>query len=320
MNRSLPLRHEDIEEISNYYGLSILDFQPMAGGASNSNYLLSTQDEQLIVTVFDDKSFAHVSRLERLLRYLAVNGFSTTLIVPPDNERNPVMVYLNKPVLIKEYIPGDLCYSLERNMLIQVGGALGDLHQIPTPDFLPEEHAYGNQLFPSVVDENIDRVYEKWLSEQHEYLNRYLPIDLPQCLIHGDLFADNILFEGEELKAVIDFEEACQYYRVFDLGMGIVGMCTDHGKVDLAKARAFIGGYQQVQNLEAGEILNLQHFAVYAAVATSYWRYWKFNIHAPDPDKAHLHRQMVEVANEVESIAKDEFREAIFGYLDLVFE
>lgn len=284
----------------------------MAGGAGNSSYLVTSQNEKYVLTIFDDKSLAHVSQLAKLLGYLATNDFTTTRILLAENNSNPVMRFGNKPVLVKEYITGEVCSNCDEKMLIQVGSSMATLHQISVPDFLPREHPYGKQEFPSVVETKIDAEYEEWLAERCKYLDQYLPKDLPTSLIHGDLFFDNVLFEEGELKALIDFEEACQYYRVFDIGMGIVGMCTETGKINVEKAKAFVRGYQQVQLLEDIEEDRLQLFIEYAAIATSYWRFWKYNIHEPMPTKAQLHQQMVEIANEVASIPQKEFRKALF--------
>lgn len=312
MTRFTNLNDEDIIAINLHHGLSILDIQPMVGGRENSSFLASTRDRKFVITVFNDKSLLYVSRLEKLLQHLARKNYPTTRIVSPGGEKNAVMVISERPVLVKEFIPGAVCIDLDHNMLSQVGEAMAELHQISPPDFLPKKHSYGIQQFSSIENGNIDRAYEQWLDERSEFLNEALNANLPRCLIHGDLFSENVIFEEQNLAAIIDFEEACHYYRVFDIGMGIVGLCADAGIINLANSQAFVRSYQQRQALEVEEINYLQLFVEYAAVATSYWRFWKYNIDDPDPDKSKLHLQMVEVAKQVNSIRSDEFRAAIF--------
>jgi homoserine kinase type II len=312
LTRFTNLNNEDIIAINLHHGLSILDIQPMVGGRENSSFLASTRDRKFVITVFNDKSLLYVSRLEKLLQHLARKNYPTTRIVSPGGEKNAVMVISERPVLVKEFIPGAVCIDLDHNMLSQVGEAMAELHQISPPDFLPKKHSYGIQQFSSIENGNIDRAYEQWLDERSEFLNEALNANLPRCLIHGDLFSENVIFEEQNLAAIIDFEEACHYYRVFDIGMGIVGLCADAGIINLANSQAFVRSYQQRQALEVEEINYLQLFVEYAAVATSYWRFWKYNIDDPDPDKSKLHLQMVEVAKQVNSIRSDEFRAAIF--------
>lgn len=116
------------------------------------------------------------------------------------------------------------------------------------------------------------------------------------------MFYDNVLFDRKKFKAIIDFEEACCYYKVFDLGMGIVGLCTESTTVALDKARDLVSGYQQVQKLEDIEKETLQLFVEYAATATSYWRFWKYRIDTPGAEKPDKHWQMVRLTEGVNDI------------------
>ena len=128
----------------------------------------------------------------------------------------------------------------------------------------------------------------------------------------GDIFFDNVLFENNKIKAIIDFEEACNYYLIFDLGMGILGLCRTGEKIDLNKARALIKGYEQIRSLGVPERDSLQLFIEYAAIATSWWRFWKYNIHTPTPDLRNKHWKMVQVAKEVEILDKKHFLSIVF--------
>ena len=132
-------------------------------------------------------------------------------------------------------------------------------------------------------------------------------------MIHGDLFYDNVLFEGRRLKAIIDFEETTCEDNVFDLGMGIVGMCGVGTGVVLEKARALVSGYEQVRELEAREKRALQMFVEYAAATVSCWRYWKYHIDGPSEENADKHRQMARIAEEIKCVPKAKFSEVVFG-------
>jgi homoserine kinase type II len=113
-------------------------------------------------------------------------------------------------------------------------------------------------------------------------------------------------------KAIIDFEEACHYYLIFELGMGILGTCVNDITVDLDKARALVSGYEEVRPLTKIEKESLQLFVRYAAVATSYWRFNKYNIEEPGEDRASHHLQMMQIAKAVGEISKTHFFDAIF--------
>jgi len=186
-----------------------------------------------------------------------------------------------KPVMLKKYIKGHVVKDLDEIMLSQLGRQVALLNQIPSPSYLTTNHPYGRQFFPKVISMGIDVKYESWLAEEIDYLDRYIPDNLPRGLIHGDLFYDNMLFDPSSnipggFKAIIDFEEACHYYLVFELGMCILGTCVNNSVVDFKKARSLVDGYQKVRLLVQKEKNSLQVFIRYAAAATSYWRFGKW--------------------------------------------
>jgi homoserine kinase type II len=311
MARYTQLQESDVQEIARNYDLTVSEFEPIEGGAGNSSYLLQTQQGSTVLTVFDEKTLSYVTRLGQLLLLLAEYEFPTTRPLS-SVKGGMITVYRAKPVMLKAYIAGQVCKNLNETMLHQVGAAMAKLHRLPTPDFLPNKHPYGRQDFSTVIGRNIDPEYESWLAERFAYLERHIPPGLPSGLIHGDLFYDNVLFEKERFKAIIDFEEACRYYMGFDLGMGILGLCAEGLTVSLDRARALVTGYQQVRMLEEREKETLQLFVEYAAIATSYWRFWKYHIHSPIPEKADKHWQMVRLAEGVSAIPEASFLAAVF--------
>jgi homoserine kinase type II len=75
---------------------------------------------------------------------------------------------------------------------------------------------------------------------------------LPRGLIHGDLFRDNVLWEGQELAALLDFESASDGTLAYDLMVTILAWCVGDG-LDVGLARALREGYERVRPLERRE-------------------------------------------------------------------
>ena len=190
---------------------------------------------------------------------------------------------------------------------------MAKLHQVPQPDFLSIRRPYGVQKYSSIQGQNIDTEYEDWIAKRLPYLEQEKPQGLPRGLIHGDIFYDNVLFEGTKLKAIIDFEDATSNDKVFDLGMGIVGLCRKGKRVVPEKARALVKGYEQIRELEETEKSALQLYVEYAAATVSCWRYWKYHVDAPSVANADKHWQMVRVAEGVQDIPEARFLEMIFS-------
>jgi len=152
------------------------------------------------------------------------------------------------------------------------------------------------------------------LAQKHATLIKEMPSGLPRGLIHGDVFYDNVLFEEGKFKALIDFEEACHYYKIFDLGMAVVGVCTEDFKLSLLKVRSLIDGYQKMGALDQKEKEYTQLFVEYAVIATSSWQFWKYHIDTPMAEKSDKHSEMVRIAKNVRAIPKEKFMGAVFSY------
>jgi len=306
------LQKNEIHEISSKYELKVIDYEPIEEGEGNSSYLVRTNQKQYVLTVFEIEHI-RVVNLSKLLRLLEEYEFPTTRIQKSANG-DAITSFQGKPVLIKQYIAGQVIIDLDENMVGQVGAAIARLHKIPNPDYLPDQLAYGLQTFPTIMRKGIDLKYENWLAQRYEILTKEKPSGLPRGLIHGDVFYDNVLFEGKTFKALIDFEDACHYYKVFDLGMAVVGLCTEDFKVGLTKVHSLVGGYQNIRVLEEKEKEALQLFIEYAAIAMSSWRFWKYNIDAPTAEKSDKHWEMVKIAKAARAIPKAKFMNKVFAW------
>jgi len=105
----------------------------------------------------------------------------------------------------------------------------------------------------------------------------------------------------------MDFEEAAYYYRVYDLGMILVGTCTFDKQINLEKAQHLLSTYQSKNPLSNQEKNALQAFIAYAATATAFWRYMNYNFVRPDEAQKDRYKEMQDVAIHVMKIPKRKF-------------
>ena len=80
------------------------------------------------------------------------------------------------------------------------------------------------------------------------------PRDLPDGVIHADLFPDNVFFLGEELSGLIDFYFACIDTLAFDVAVCLNAWCfePDHS-YNVTKGRALLYAYGKVRDWSAQE-------------------------------------------------------------------
>ena len=301
-----------VESLARRFGIDdITAFSVMDSGSENTNYCVETNSGKYVLTLCDQKSLQHATNLANLLGYLTEQGIRTSRVVVPP--KGPVVIlHDQKPVILKRYVDGNITANITGNLLLQLGEEMARLHKISTPSYLPKSFPYGRSYFPEVTDSSLDHAYIDWLSEKNSYLQKRIPENLPMTFIHGDVFFDNLIVRGDQLIAIIDFEEACHYYRSFDLGMVIVGTCRGRQGISFRKARRFIRGYQNDMTLRSDERECLQAFAVYAAVATSFWRFRQYHLRRPEPRFYDRHVEMQTLADTISEYPESSFTE-LFG-------
>ncbi|MEM7116354.1 MAG: homoserine kinase [Chloroflexota bacterium] len=310
-NNSNKVTAKQVETLHQKYDLSHWHVQPLSGGHANSSFLLDGPDGAFILTVFETAPLPKVVRLGRILQWLAAYNFPTTRIVPTAKGKL-VGKKWGKPHLLKHYIAGETDKSLSDSLLYELGCKIGHLHQISPPPFLATRHDYYT-LWSTVLNNSINPTFGQWLVAEVEKIADQIPATLPKGLIHGDIFWDNVLVSQGKLQAIIDFERAHYQVKLFDIGMAIVGTCVTQGEVDLAKARALVTGYESQRALQTAEKKWLQRLIRYGALLTAVWRFWKYHLEMPSPDKAQEHEKMVKIADNISSIAAPDFAKAVFA-------
>ncbi len=99
--------------------------------------------------------------------------------------------------------------------------------------------------------------------------------DRPRGFIHSDLFRDNTLFDGDELKGILDFYELNKDELLFDIAISMNDFCTDYPSVVLneEKAMAYLEAYSAVRPLTEDEKSCLE---LYLAMAAG--RFWMMRL------------------------------------------
>jgi len=301
-----------VESLARRFGIDdVTAFSVMDGGSENTNYCVETNSGKYVLTLCDQKSLQHATNLANLLGYLTDQGIRTSRVVVPP--KGPIVIlHDQKPVILKRWVDGNITANITGNLLVQLGEEMARMHKISTPSYLPKSFPYGRSYFPEVTDSSLDHTYIDWLSEKNSYLQKRIPKNLPMTFIHGDVFFDNLIVHGDQLMAIIDFEDACHYYRSFDLGMAIVGTCRGRHGISFQKARRFIHSYQNDMTLRSDEREFLQAFAVYAAVATSFWRFRQYHMRRPEPRFYDRHVEMQTLADTISEYPESSFTE-LFG-------
>ncbi len=298
-----------LQKLALQFGVEgVRSYEILSGGSENSNYLLNAETGDFVLTLCELKSPKEAEVITNVLSHLQENNFKTSELLPHASGAN-FGFHNGKPLLLKKYLHGSVQTEFDSQQLVEIGIEIAKLHRVPAPDFLPTEPSYGINAFSELETQYPNlHPFKEWLKLKSKEIESEIDNRLVKSLIHADIFDSNIIMTSTG-PIIMDFEEACNYYRVYDIGMAIVGTCTTENTVVATKARQLISGYQSLNNLEPLEKEKLPVFILYAAVATAFWRFMQFNIIVPDNHQKDRYMEMAHIADNLSSIT----RESLFG-------
>jgi len=250
-----------LEELADDYNFGRLG--GVAGipeGSVNSNYLLETAKGKFLLRIDEVKSESEVRREIDLLAFLRKHSFPCPHPVQ-DRMGRYYRDYESKCVSLYKYHEGrvPVVARLRPSQLETIGRTLGELHVIGKGYKKGIDNRFSFEriadLYLTVRNRlpNYFRKITRTLEDEIDYLTRYLEGKLPKGIIHGDLFADNLLFRGEKLTAVLDFEAACRGKFIFDIATAVNALCFVDGGYSLDRFRYLLHGYESVRTLSLAE-------------------------------------------------------------------
>ncbi len=249
------------DELAEDYNLGrITDVTPIAEGSVNSNYLIETAKARYLLRIDEVKSEGEVKREIDLLAFLRKHSFPCP---HPQQDRmgRVYREYDSKCLSLFRYVEGRVVpiARLRPTQLETIGRTLGELHVIGKGYKKGIDNRFSFEriadLYIAVKGRlpNYFRKVTRTLEDEIEYLSRYLEGKLPKGIIHGDLFADNLLFRGEKLTAMLDFEAACRGKFIYDIATAVNALCFIDEGYSLDRFRYLLRGYESVRTLSLAE-------------------------------------------------------------------
>lgn len=244
------------------YGLTATAWAGVPEGSVNTWYRVEAAGRRYFLRLDERGDPAAVDAELRVLDALA--GMSVPRVVPTRDGRRMTSL-AGKPCLLFEALHGvsHPARELTGAQLAAIGRTVAAMHATPVPEGLAPHRFHPRRVYESlwlpvrerVVAEHpdaaaaLDAAFARgWAAYAFE--------GLPQAIVHGDLFADNVLFEGDAVTGVIDFEAAGVGARLFDLAVAVHALCFNVAArtFEVARARALMGGYRAGAALTAGEV------------------------------------------------------------------
>lgn len=253
-------RTELAELIEDYGLVKLLGSSGIPNGSVNTNYLLETSRGKHLLRIDEVKGELDVKRELDLLIFLRKHNFPCPQPVA-DRKGRWYRESSGKCLSVYRWADGQVVRNdrLTANRLENVGRHLADLHTIGKSYKKGIDNRFSyeriSDLYAEVRDKlpSYFRKIVRTLDDEVDYLQHYLENKLPKGIIHGDLFNDNLIFKGDKLVAMLDFEAACRGKFIFDLATAVNALCFDREGYDLKRFESLIAGYESLRPLSLAE-------------------------------------------------------------------
>lgn len=240
---------------------ALLSFKGIAEGVENSNFLLHTDRGALILTLYEKRvEKADLPFFLGLMHHLSDKGLSCPLPLP--RKDGALLGELaGRPAALISFLEGMWLRKPEAVHCRAVGEAVAALHLAGEGFELTRHNALDlpgwQSLWPKArarADE-VSPGLQAEIDAELTHLASCWPQDLPEGVIHADLFPDNVFFLGDAVSGLIDFYFACNDAYAYDLSICLNAWCFEKdGSYNITKGKAMIEGYLSVRSLSAAEV------------------------------------------------------------------
>ncbi len=269
---------------------TVTELRGITAGIENTNYFVSTERGDYVLTIFERLGFEQLPFYLRLMKHLAGRG-----IPVPDPQADAAGEILHtvqgKPAAVVNKLRGGHQLAPDLFHCEQVGAMLARMHLAGRDYALSQPNLRGLPWWT----ETVPVVLPFLAPEQAELLSGELAFqqqlaasqsyaELPRGPIHADLFRDNVMFEGlpgrEQLSGFFDFYFAGVDTFLFDIAVCLNDWCIDlaSGRLDEARAQAFVQAYERERPLTGAEHRLMP--ALLRAAALRFWvsRLWDYHL------------------------------------------
>ena len=255
---------KDISSLINNYQINKIEkFQGIKKGIENTNYLLKTKQNKFILTIFEKR----VKKKDLPFFMNLMEKLSHKKIICPKplrtNKGTHITNIKTKSACIVTFLEGKDKTILNNKNCFDVGKNIAKFHKVTTKLKLYRQNSMSihrlNDLLKTIkfksnqITPNLKNTLNLCLKD----IKNKWPKNLPQGIIHGDLFIDNIFFNKNKFSGFIDFYFSSNDYLIYEIAICINALCFDKKKnkfvMNSSKIKNLINGYESIRTLSKKE-------------------------------------------------------------------
>ncbi len=256
---------DDLRAFAALYDIGeVLSCKGIAEGVENSNFLITTEHGNFILTLYEKRVAPRdLPFFIALMEHLARHGVACPTPVP-GRDGIALRELCGRPAAIVTFLAGMWPRRILPFHCAALGRALAELHRAGASFPMTRANDLSVDGWRRLFESSQTRAAEvqsglaEELAEELVLLETVWPRDLPIGVIHADLFPDNVFFRDHELSGLIDFYFACTDFLAYDLAICLNAWCFEgDGSFNVTKARLLLDGYRGGRPLAPAELAAL---------------------------------------------------------------
>lgn len=263
---------------------SLIAMEPIAAGIENTNYFVTTERGRYVLTLYERLPADELPFYLNLMSHLSRAGVAAP--APEPDRTGALFSRLNgRPAGLVRRIDGAPVESPSPSQCAAAGSALARLHrasQTYRPRLTNRRGPAWWRQAARAVRPYITPAQNHLLVAEVRFQTGFGKGKLPKAAVHGDLFCDNVLFDGDSVAGIIDFGFAATDFLAYDLAIAVNDWCVvrdGDGALDPARLREMIAAYHAVRPLTGDE--RMQWPALLRAAALRFWVSRLYDLHLP---------------------------------------
>jgi Ser/Thr protein kinase RdoA (MazF antagonist) len=288
------LTKKEAQQISNHYNLGkVIAIKLFGEGLVNSNYKLETDKDIYVIRFLGknlDKWYMDSLKLERkVLFHLNKKNFPYEIPVPLQNKNKK---YLSKSkgghYWVYKMIQGESVKKLNDKQLKEVSKAVAIYYKcIKSLNVKVKREFFTMWWFLKqykIIEKKLSKIknpnkLDKLVKDNFEFFNNLvhkldkMDFRINMIPVHGDIHAPNILFKGDKLIGIIDFDNIKIAPRVEDVAYTLRLSAVGRKGFDKKRASIFLKEYEKLVKLTKKEKSFIIPLMIRANCIVFWWMY-----------------------------------------------
>ena len=255
---------KDVLSLGNYYKIGkIIKSEGIKKGIENTNYLLKTSKKKFILTIFEKR----VQKKDLPFFMHLMEKLNQEKIICPWPLKGKSGKHLSeikkKPACIVSFLEGTDKTNLNNKNCFDIGKNIAKFHKITTKMKLYRQNSMSVKKLGTLLksikfkSNEISPKLKPIISACLKDIKNKWPQKLPEGIIHGDLFIDNIFFNKNKFSGFIDFYFSSNDYLMYEIAICINSLCFNKKNnsfvMNNKKIKNLIDGYESIRRFSKEE-------------------------------------------------------------------